>query len=123
MTKSEHMINAINHNAVFAQLDLKTTGTAYDESVELFRVNSKGEKVGKWNIELDFGILVSIATYMMAVRKESHLSKEECGRYDGFTIKIIYEGGAQSHFDVNYYGVTSDEFEGWNGTTPFNPAA
>ena len=123
MTKSKRMIDAINNDAVFAQLDLRTTGTTYDESVELFRVNSEGKKVGKWNIELDFDILVSIATYMMAVRKNSNLSKEECGKYDGFTIKIIYEGGAQSHFDVNYCGVTSDELEGWTGTTPFNQIA
>jgi len=129
MSNIEHMINTINWDAVFAQLDLKTTGTTFDESVELFRRDRARRKCGVYNEPLTFEDLEAIAKDLFNERKRVYfigpvkhgLTEEECGEYAGFSIKLIFDGGARTHFDVDPEGNCSQEFEGWTGTTPFNP--
>jgi len=115
MDNIEVMMNVINRDAVFAQLDIVTTGTYYDEGVELFRLNSRGEKIGKWNVELSFDALVTIAKYLMKERKSSNMSEKECGEFQGFDVKVIYNGGARCHFEVTADGQVSEEYNEWRG--------
>ena len=56
MSNVEYMMKVIN-NVVFAQLDIVTSGTCYDEGIELFRTNSKGEKIGEYTIYNATGFL------------------------------------------------------------------
>ena len=115
MDNINYMMNVINRDAVFAQLNIVTTGTCYDEGVELFRLNSNGEKIGKWNVELSFDALITIAKYLMKERKSFNLSNEECGEFKGFIIKVIYNGGARRHFEITADGQVSEEYDDWKG--------
>jgi len=115
MDNVTYMMNTINRDAVFAQLDIVTTGTCYDEGMELFRFNSNGEKIGKWNVDLSFDALVTIAKYLMKERKSSNLSKEECGEFQGFVVKVIYNNGTRCHFEVTADGQVSEEYNEWKG--------
>lgn len=115
MDNMNYMMKAINKDAVFAQLDIVTNGTCYDEGVELFRTNVKGEKVGEYNHDLTFEELCSIAKNMMEERKTRNLTSKECGEYQGFDIKIISDGGLRSHFEIYVDGQVSDEFAEWKG--------
>lgn len=110
-----HMLKVINKDAVFAQLDIVTDGTCYDEGVELFRLNSNGEKVGEHNHVLDFEDLCNIAKNLMKERESFNLSEEECGEFIGFVVKVIYNGGARSHFEITADGRVSSEFDEWRG--------
>ena len=115
MNNINHMLKVINKDAAFAQLDIVTTGTCYDGGVELFRLNSNGEKIGEWNHALDFEDLLAIAKDMMKERKSFNLSERECGEYQGFIIKVIYNGGARCHFVVTADGHVSKEYGEWTG--------
>lgn len=108
-----HMLKVINRDATFVQLDIITSGTCYDEGRELFRTNSKGEKVGEHNHVLDFEDLSVIAKEMMEERKSYNLSSEECGEYLGFEVKVIYNGGARGHFHITANGQVSGEYNEW----------
>lgn len=114
-TNINYMLKVLNKDAVFAQLDIVTNGTSYDEGVELFRTNSNGEKVGEWNHVLDFEDLNGIAKDLMKDRKSYNLSEEECGEFIGFVIKVIYDGGARSHFEITADGRVSSEYNEWRG--------
>ena len=108
-----HMLEVINKDATFVQLDIITSGTCFDEGVELFRTNSKGEKVGEHNHVLDFEDLCNIAKNLMKERESSNLSSSECGVYLGFEVKVIYNGGAHSHFHIAANGQVSAEYNEW----------
>lgn len=118
--------NALNKEAVFAQLELNTTGTAFDENVELFRRDRARRKCGVYTADLSFNDLEQIAKDMFAERKRVYsigpvtygLTDAECGEYQGFSVKLIFDGGVQSHFDVDASGKCSQEFEGWSGSRP-----
>lgn len=128
MDNINYMMNVINRDAVFAQLDLKTTGTAFDENVELFRRDRARRKCGIYTDTLTFEDLAYIAKDLFNERKRVYsigparygLTEEECGEYAGFSIKLIFDGGCHSHFDIDADGNCSQEFEGWNGTIPIN---
>lgn len=113
MNNIDHMLKVINKDAAFAQLDIITTGTCYDEGVELFRLNSNGEKIGEYNHVLDFEDLCNIAKELMKERKSFNLSSSECGEYLGFEVKVIYNGGARSHFHITANGQVSGEYDEW----------
>lgn len=115
MDNTNYMMKTINNDAVFAQLDIVTTGTCYDEGVELFRTNSKGEKVGEWSNVLHFEDLNNIAKELMEERKSRNLTAKECGEYQGFIVKVIYDGGARCHFEITADGQTSEEYDEWSG--------
>lgn len=117
---------ALNKEAVFAQLDLNTTGTAYDESIELFRKDSARRKTGVYKEDLSFCDLEQIAKDLFNERKRVYsigpvthgLTDAECGEYAGFTIRLLFDGGVKSHFDIDAAGEISEEFEGWLGHEP-----
>lgn len=114
MDTTNYMMNVIN-NAVFAQLDIVTNGTSYDEGVELFSTNSNGVKVGEHNNVLDFEDLRSIAEHLMKERESRNLSPAECGTFQGFNIKVIYNGGLRCHFEITSDGQVSEEYAEWSG--------
>lgn len=114
MSNVEYMMKVIN-NVVFAQLDIVTSGTCYDEGIELFRTNSKGEKIGEYNHDLDFEDLCNIAKELMEERKLRNLSDKERGEYQGFDVKVIYEGGGRTHFEIDQDGQVSREYDEWKG--------
>jgi hypothetical protein len=118
MDNMNYMMKAINKDAVFAQLDIVTTGTCHNEGIELFRTNSKGEKIGEWNCVLDFEDLCNIAKDLMKERESYDLSKEECGEYAGFYIKVIFDGGLRTHFEISADGQVSEEYAEWRGHNP-----
>ena len=115
MDNMNYMLQVINKNAMYALLDLVTTGTSYDEGVELFRTNSKGVKVGDYNHVLDFEDLRSIAENLMKERESRNLSPAECGTFNGFNIKVIYNGGLRCHFEITSDGQVSEEYGEWKG--------
>lgn len=123
MDNSNYMLKVLNKDVVFAQLDIVTTGTCYAEGVELFRLNSNGEKIGDWNHVLDFEDLCNTAKDIMEERKSYNLSSDECGEYKGFTIKVIYNGGARSHFNITADGQVSAEYAEWSGDAPYGADA
>lgn len=112
-TNIDHMLVVINKDAVFVQMDIITSGTCHDEGVELFRTDSKGKKIGEHNCVLDFEDLCNIAKELMRERKSYNLSEEECGVYLGFEVKVIYNGGARSHFHITADGRVSVEYDEW----------
>lgn len=113
MNNINHMLKVINKDAVFAQLDIITTGTCHDGGVELFRLNSDGKKIGEHNCALDFEDLCNIAKNLMKEREAYNLSPSERGEYLGFEVKVIYNGGARSHFHVTANGQVSGEYDEW----------
>ena len=115
MENINRMLKAINMDAVFAQLDIVTTGTCYDEGVELYRVNSRGDKIGEYNYDLDFEDLCTIAKDLMEERKSYNLTEEECGEYQGFRVKVIYCGDIRCHFEVTADGQVSAEYDDEEG--------
>ena len=115
MNNIEHMLKVVNQKAMFAQLNIVTTGTCYDEGVELFRRKSNGEKTGKCIAILDLDDLFAIAKDLMKERKLHHLSEKECGEFQGFEVRVIYNGGAGTHFEITKDGQVSREYSEWCG--------
>ena len=109
-----HMLKVVNQDAVFAQLEIITRGTCYDEGVKLFHINSNGEKVGEHNYDLDFEDLFATAKDLMKERK-LNLSEKKCGEFIGFVIKVVYDDGARSHFEITADGQVSAEYSEWKG--------
>lgn len=112
-----HLEVALNHEAVFAQIQLRTTGSSYDDCFELFRKNRKRQKVGEYADDMTVEDLINLALVVYEARQLTRPS-HECGRYLGFTVQMIFDGGVKTHVDIDPNGEVSEEFEDWYGHTP-----
>jgi len=118
MENIAHLEVALNREAVFAQIQLRTTGTSYDDSLELFRKNRHRQKVGMFaDTLITIAELRGLALTIFEARQLT-CSTEECGAYLGFAVQMIFDGGIKTHVDISAAGEVSTEFEDWYGEKP-----
>ena len=115
MTEIEKF-NKLLDEAVFAQLRIHHAGTSYDETLELFRTNNKGERITNWiDIELEDGKFTIGSIYLLGVNwyNRNMANIETVEELTGFTVDLILDGGGRVCFTITTGGKPTNLREDW----------